>query len=69
MFFASEKRPGLKEKNPNATIGEISQMIGAEWQSLDAEAKKPYEKMAADDKIRYQNEMEKYNANKSAAEE
>tara|TARA_B100001029_G_C15034367_1_gene439144 strand:+ start:250 stop:663 length:414 start_codon:yes stop_codon:yes gene_type:complete len=50
----------FKEKHPNkkVNIGEIAKVLGAQWKKLKNRSK--YEKMAEKDKIRYEEEMQKY---------
>lgn len=60
FFFCGEKRPKLKEQNPQATVGEIAKQLGAAWKIMTDEQKAPYEKQSKDDRVRYEKEMEKY---------
>eukprot|EP00730_Choanoeca_flexa_P018873 TRINITY_DN9201_c0_g1_i2.p1 TRINITY_DN9201_c0_g1~~TRINITY_DN9201_c0_g1_i2.p1 ORF type:complete len:211 (+),score=81.21 TRINITY_DN9201_c0_g1_i2:47-679(+) len=60
MFFSSAVRPELQQQNPEKSMTELAKVIGAKWSELTTEAKEPYAKMAAEDKIRYQKEMEDY---------
>lgn len=56
MFFAKHERPGLKEKNPELSFGELGRALGAAWSTADASTKKKYEAMAAKDKLRAEKE-------------
>ena len=58
MFFSHARRPHLVEANPEAKMGDISKLIGAEWKELSEEDKAPYEAEAAQDKERYATECE-----------
>ncbi|KAK8795627.1 hypothetical protein WA158_000284 [Blastocystis sp. Blastoise] len=60
MFFFKAMRPKIKQENTEASFGEIGKKIGAAWRTLSEEQKEPYEKMAQDDRQRYQNEVNKY---------
>ena len=60
FFFCGEKRPKLKEQNPQATVGEIAKQLGAAWKIMTPEQKAPYEKQSKDDRKRYERDMEKY---------
>ena len=42
--------------------------MGEKWRSIDPEEKKVYEEQAAKDKVRYQEQMAEYKANKAGAE-
>jgi len=58
MFFAQEWRPKLAEENPDASFGELGKLVGAKWQELTLEEKKPYTKKNKEDKERYTQELE-----------
>jgi hypothetical protein len=55
MFFAKEMREKIKEENPEATFGEIGKLLGEAW--AEQEDKSKYEKLAKEDKKRYESEM------------
>ena len=42
FHFANERRPLLKEQNPDMKIPNISKLIGAEWHELNNEQKQKY---------------------------
>ncbi|KAF9201599.1 hypothetical protein BGZ49_008160 [Haplosporangium sp. Z 27] len=64
------KRPrnsdDIKKKHPEFKPTEITKMLGEEWQKLSEAEKESYGSMAENDKKRYQNEMETYDANGGA---
>jgi hypothetical protein len=60
MFFAIEHRAAVKEKNPDATFGDLGKLIAADWAALPTPAKKTYETQAAKDKARYEREKAAY---------
>jgi len=60
MFYASEKRTEFQEKYKGITFGELSKKIAAEWKTLDNDQKKPYADKHAEDKKRYDKQMEDY---------
>lgn len=53
MFFAKDTRAEVKEEFPNATFGEVAQILGEWWQDCTASERKKYEKLAKQDKARY----------------
>lgn len=57
-FFTQENRAKLQTKNPNATFGELSRLVSADWKKLSASQLKKYKDMEATDKKRYQTERE-----------
>ena len=73
MFFSNAKRAELKAARPDITFGELATETSALWKAATADDKKPFEDMAAEDKRRYQKEMESYvppeNSSSSSEEE
>ena len=63
VFFTFEMRPIIMQENPNVEFVQMGTILGERWRALLPEQKKRYEDMAAQDKIRFQVEMEKYKAN------
>jgi len=47
IAFSTEIRQRVKDDNPNATFGEISKIIGAQWRNLPEAKKKVYNDRAA----------------------
>lgn len=62
-FFVHTCRQELKNSRPNQNVvfGEFSKKCAAKWKELEPHNKKPFEDMAARDKIRYQNEVDLLN--------
>ncbi|CAI5476506.1 unnamed protein product [Closterium sp. Yama58-4] len=58
MFYCKEQREVVKANNPDVSFGELGKILGAQWKELDDKEKRPYMKMAEDDKKRYQDEIE-----------
>ena len=50
------------EQNPKAKFGDISKIVSQLWEALGESEKAVYKKRNADDKIRFQREMEAYKA-------
>jgi len=59
MFFSSAKRSQVKEKHPGWKPTEVMKHMGELWGKASADDKAPFEKQAAEDKIRYADECEK----------
>ena len=55
----------MKSENPGIAFGEVGKILGAKWREADAEAKAPFDEMAAKDKIRYKDEMATYKADQA----
>lgn len=65
-FFTQTHRPVVQKANPNATFGELSRLVSADWKKLGEADMKKYKDMEAADKARYQGERQSVQA--SAAE-
>ena len=62
MFFSAEKRPELKNINPQATVGDKSKHLAEAWKHMTNEEKAPYVEMADRDKVRYGQQKVAYTA-------
>lgn len=60
FFFAKDKRAEVLKKNPGMSVTEVAKALGEQWRGLGDKSK--YEKMAVNDKARYEKEMKKYSA-------
>jgi hypothetical protein len=67
LFFTNEMRPQLVQEYPGIKFVEVGKVLGERWWALTATEKKRYEHMAAEDKVRYQLQMQQYTANQAAA--
>jgi len=68
VFFTFTMRPQIMKESPGIKFVELGTRMGERWRALTPEEKKKYEDMAAEDKIRFNSEMQKYMAQKAAAE-
>ena len=62
MFFANEQRDKVRTDNPDLKFGDVGKVLGQKWKELSDAQKAPYEKKAAADKKRYEDEKAAYNA-------
>lgn len=60
MFFSKEIRSVIREKNPDASFGEIGKLVGDAFKKLSNEEKQKFQIMADKDKERYKEEMANY---------
>ncbi|KAL0234067.1 hypothetical protein PCE1_001105 [Barthelona sp. PCE] len=60
LYFCQERRPILREENPDLKMTDISKLLGADWRKLDDTQKIPFNELAAQDKVRYNEEKEAY---------
>jgi len=67
VFFTNEMRPQVLKEFPGIKFVEMGRILGERWRALTPEAKKRYEAMAAEDKVRFQIEMQQYTANQAVA--
>lgn len=61
MFFVKEKRTEVKK---GMTIGQIGMELSNLWRKLNDDEKRSYEELAKKDRVRYYQEMKKYNKRK-----
>lgn len=65
-YFMAQNRQSIKACMPeNCTNAELLTEIGRQWKILNEEQKKPYDALAAKDKVRYQKELEIFAAAQS----
>jgi len=66
-FFTQAHRPVVQKANTNATFGELSRLVSADWKNLAAADMATYKAMETADKTRYQGERENVQAAATAA--
>jgi len=62
MFFCNELREKLKSESPDMPITEVGKEAGRRWKEMTPSIRAKYEKMAADDKLRYEKEKSEYDS-------
>ncbi|CAO3598525.1 unnamed protein product [Absidia cylindrospora] len=60
LHFCDEQRPLLTKEHPTFNQPELAKLLGEKWKALSDEDKKPYQKVATQDKERYDQEMANY---------
>jgi hypothetical protein len=60
ILFCMDKREEVKAENPDMPAVKITAELGARWNALSDKQKKPYVKLSAQDKSRYDDEMANY---------
>jgi len=63
IFYTSEKRPDLRDENPDKKMTELTTIMSEMWRNLTDEEKKPYKDMETKDRERYKLEMDEYEEN------
>lgn len=66
VFFTNDMRPKVLQEFPGIKFVELGKVLGERWRALTPEEKKRYEDMAAEDKVRFQIEMQQYTAQQAA---
>eukprot|EP00538_Stauroneis_constricta_P011782 CAMPEP_0119570678 /NCGR_PEP_ID=MMETSP1352-20130426/43734_1 /TAXON_ID=265584 /ORGANISM="Stauroneis constricta, Strain CCMP1120" /LENGTH=363 /DNA_ID=CAMNT_0007620349 /DNA_START=114 /DNA_END=1205 /DNA_ORIENTATION=+ len=66
VFFTNVMRPKVMEEFPGIKFVELGRVLGERWRGLTAEDKKQFEDMAAQDKLRFQMEMQQYTASQAS---
>lgn len=64
IFFCSDRRPYIKEENPQLNTKEITSILGKQWKSLSNDEKQPFLELAEEDKQRYEKEKTEWNSSK-----
>jgi high mobility group protein B2 len=67
VFFTNEMRPKVLQEYPGIKFVELGKVLGERWRALTPVQKKKHEDVAANDKVRFQLEMQVYTANQAAA--
>lgn len=62
VFFTNDSRAIILEENPGISFIDLGKELGERWRSLNAMERQKYEQIAAQDKIRFKQEMAEYNA-------
>lgn len=60
IFYCMDKRPGVKEDNPDMSAKEITSTLGTMWNELGDKKKTPYAALAVKDKARYAEAISNY---------
>ena len=68
VFFTFDMRPKVTAENPGIKFVDMGVVLGERWRALPPEEKSKYENQAAEDKARFNREMEEYSARRAAAE-
>eukprot|EP01102_Stenamoeba_stenopodia_P007862 TRINITY_DN2220_c0_g3_i1.p1 TRINITY_DN2220_c0_g3~~TRINITY_DN2220_c0_g3_i1.p1 ORF type:complete len:204 (-),score=68.57 TRINITY_DN2220_c0_g3_i1:579-1190(-) len=63
IMFSREMRAIVKMEHPGATFSDIGKIIGERWKAADVLTKEKYQKLADADKLRYEDEVKRFNLN------
>jgi hypothetical protein len=67
VVFTNDMRPKVVQEYPGIKFVELGKVLGERWRGLSSEEKRVYEGIAAQDKVRFQLEMQQYTANQATA--
>ena len=62
IFFCKSQRDVVKRENPDMNGKNVTAELGARWKALSEDEKKPYLALVEEDKKRYENEKQSYEA-------
>ena len=60
FVFSNETRPIVKKEHPDFKIGDVGKKLGELWRDLSEADKKKYVDNAAENKVKYEKELEKF---------
>ena len=60
FFWCMQRRPELKEENPDLNFRTLYQQIGQEWRNMSVEERAPYQAMVKKDQLRYRWELQQF---------
>jgi len=69
VFFMQRERPKLIKKFPDMQFTEVGVVMGRNFRNLRPDEKALYEKMAIEDKVRFNEQLAEYHAKKAAETE
>lgn len=65
FLFSKANRAILKKENPDLSFGDLTKLVSKTFKELDDDDKEIWDKKAAEDKVRYLEEMKNYEAPES----
>lgn len=60
IIFTMEKRPEVVKENPGMKVTQVMKHLGSLWRELDDREKAKYAKMAEEEKVQYQANVEAF---------
>lgn len=60
LFFCEETRTKISKQSPELSMTDVSKELGKTWRALSEADKRKYQKMADEDKVRYERELAAY---------
>eukprot|EP01089_Gocevia_fonbrunei_P009444 TRINITY_DN2174_c0_g1_i1.p3 TRINITY_DN2174_c0_g1~~TRINITY_DN2174_c0_g1_i1.p3 ORF type:complete len:161 (+),score=42.63 TRINITY_DN2174_c0_g1_i1:276-758(+) len=69
LFFCQKHRAEIKDKYPNLKLTDVSKKLGKLWGKAGKKEKEEMQKLADNDKVRYEKQMKKWNAKQQSSSE
>ena len=60
MFYSKAQRPHLRAKDSTLRVGQLAQILAADWKLMGPTEKAPYDLTARKDKERYEIQLKAY---------
>lgn len=60
MFYSKERRPHLRAQDSSLRVGQLAQILAAQWKIMTPTEKAPFDLMARKDKERYEIQLKAY---------
>ena len=60
MFYSKVKRPHIRAQQPTLKVGQLAQILSAQWKIMTPADKSLYDDMARKDKERYEAQLKAY---------
>eukprot|EP00929_Paragymnodinium_shiwhaense_P032681 TRINITY_DN18085_c0_g1_i2.p1 TRINITY_DN18085_c0_g1~~TRINITY_DN18085_c0_g1_i2.p1 ORF type:complete len:815 (+),score=206.78 TRINITY_DN18085_c0_g1_i2:203-2647(+) len=67
ILYSTERRPAMKKEQPHWGLGQLTSAMSAEWKAMDADQRRRFLDMAAEDLERYRREYAAYAGRPSVA--
>jgi len=67
FFYQKTRRESLKTEQKDLTNKQLISKMSEEWKNLSEDQRKPYQKMAEQDKARYEKDKKEYEKTKASA--
>ncbi len=60
MFYSKARRPHVRAVQPTLKVGQLAQILAAQWKIMTPTDKAPYDGMALKDKQRYEVQLKAF---------
>ncbi|PWN27006.1 hypothetical protein BDZ90DRAFT_232583 [Jaminaea rosea] len=60
FLFQAERRPALRQEHPQASMSELSKLLGAEWKAMSSEGKDQFKRLHAEKTREFETQVEEW---------